>query len=484
MVERIGTAFSRVTVPAKEIDNLTGHVGEAVVFRHLQDAGVDTHLAAVSNQQGWDLSLDGHLVNVKTWGDVGSLSTHFGRNPDIAAIVPWDAAGIPSDALHFDPVTGDGLDSVRDALASGTGRMIVDSGLSHDAIHDQVHHAETLVAGGHETFQGHLPYVTMALSGFREFDLLLTGKTDFATAAKNAALDATGTGVGGVVGAKGGAVIGTMIWPGVGTVIGGIAGGIFGTMKGREFTGNIKQRPFKEAVASYESALSQFQSQARVHEAEASAEFNKARAAQELRLENRAREARQRVEETRHALDTWVIYDSRLQPDEACALIIQSLNELAQLSASIQSRYQKIAWWRKFLWPDVGTLAQQQALVFLRRIQRKLGGLHHMARKGQTVSRGQLMTLLGAVGVLQEQTVAGLEKIYAAQRERDRQARSLLGEALSGILGERQDAERQLSKKLESLRATIREAMRPALTNLNKRVECARMEGAKLGLSE
>jgi hypothetical protein len=93
------------------------------------------------------------------------------------------------------------------------------------------------------------------------------------------------------------------------------------------------------------------------------------------------------------------------------------------------------------------------------------------------------MALLGTIGVMQAQTVAGLERIYTAQRERDGQAQRLLGEALSGLLGVRQEAEGQLSKKLEELRATIREAMRPALTNLNTRVECVRLEGAKLGLS-
>ncbi len=421
---------------------------------------------------------------MKTYGDVSDLSGHFDRYPDTAVVVPGDAAGIPEHSLHFDPATSHGLDGVHDALASGShGVVIVDDALSGGAIHDHLQHAEALATHGETVVHGHLPYVTLALSGLREFDLLLTGKTDFATAAKHAALDATGTGVGGAVGAKSGAVLGTMLWPGVGTVIGGIAGGIFGAMKGREFTGDIKQRPFKEAVASYESALSQFQSQARVHEAEASAEFNKARAAQDLRLKKWAREAKQGVEQTKQALESWITYDSWLQPEEACGLIVQSLNELAQLSASIESRYQSIAWWRKFLWPDVGTLAQQQALVFLCRIQRKLGVMHRMARKGRTVNRGQLMALLGAVGVMQEQTVAALEKIYAAQRERDGQARSLLSKALSGILRERQDAEERLSKKLELLRMTIRKAMQPALTNLNKRVECARLEGAKLGLS-
>jgi tetratricopeptide (TPR) repeat protein len=460
-----------------------GGMGEAVLFRHLKDAGVDAQLALHPNNPSWDMLIEGHQVSVKTWTDVGNFSKLFHGRPDIPVVVPGDATGIPAHALHFDASTGDGMGAVHEALASHGDRLVlVDHSLSVEAIKGQVGQADTLITGGHGTFHGHLPIVTMALSGLREFDLLLTGKTDLATAAKNAALDVTGTGVGGAVGMKAGAGIGTIIWPGVGTVIGGLAGGIFGAMKGRGVTGDIKQRPFKEAVASYEDALSRFQADAEVYEAEASAEFNKAQIAQELQLRNQAHEARQRVEETKHALDTWVNYDSWLQPDEACEAITQSTNALMELRASIKCRYEAIPWWKKVLWPDVGTLAQQQALTFLRRIQRRLNDLSRMARKGGFVSRGQLMALLGAVGVMQEQAVADLEKIYAGQQERDEQARRLLSEALSAIVRQRLEAETQLKNKLEILRASIREAMQPALKNLNEQVERARLEGAKLGL--
>ncbi|MCU1329638.1 MAG: 3-5 exonuclease family protein [Bryobacterales bacterium] len=463
---------------------LVGSVGEAAVLRHLHEANVDSALAPHLNTPGWDLTWDGHEVNVKTYGDVSDLSGHFDRYPHTAVVVPGDAVGIPEHSMHFDPATGQGLDGVHHALTSGSqGVVIVDDALSSGEIHDHLQHAETLATHGETVVHGHLPYVTLALSGMREFDLLLTGKTDFATAAKNAALDATGTGVGGAVGAKSGAVLGTMLWPGVGTVIGGIAGGIFGAMKGRKFTGDIKQRPFKEAVASYELAVQQFQSQARVHEAQASAEFNKARAAENLRLKREAHGAKQSVEQTKQAIEAWITYESWLQPDEACALIVQSSSELAQLSASIHIRYHSARWWRKLLWPDIETLAEQEALVFLCRAQRKLRVLHRRARKGQAVSRGQLMALLGAVGVMQEQTGAALDKIYVAQREREEQARSSFSEALAPILRERSYAEARLSKTLEVLRATIREEMHPALSNVNQRVECARLEGAKLGLS-
>ena len=238
IAERIKAAFpfSSVDTSVPAMHSLVGSIGEETVLRHLHEAGVDSHLAPHLNTPGWDLTWNGndHLVNVKTWEDVSGLSSHFDRYSQIPAVVPIDASGIPEHALHFDPATGHGLDGVHDALASGSHNVVVvDDALSGGAIHDHLQHAENLVTHGDMVVHGHLPFITMALSGIREFDLLVSGKTDFTSAAKNAALDATGTGVGGLVGAKAGAGIGTIFWPGVGTVIGGIAGGIFGAMKGR-----------------------------------------------------------------------------------------------------------------------------------------------------------------------------------------------------------------------------------------------------------
>ena len=484
IAERIKAAFSSVNTHDLAHNPLVGSVGEAAVFRHLNEADVDTDLAPHLNTPRWDLTWNGYEVNVKTYADATNLSSHFDKHPGTAVVVPGDAIGIPEHGLHFDPATGDGLDGVHDALASGSyGVVIVDDALSGGAIHDHLQHAETLATHGETVLHGHLPLVTMALSGFREFDLLLTGKTDLATATRNVALDATGTGVGGAVGSKAGAILGTIICPGLGTALGGIAGAIFGAIKGRAFTGDIKQRPFKDAVAAYEAALAHFRLEASVHETEASSEFARSRAALELNLRTRALDAKQRVEQTKQAVDSWIVYESWLQPDEACDLIGQSSDELTRLCEAIQKRYEPTGWWRKVLWPDVATLAQQQALAFLLCIQKRLYELYRMARNGQAVNRGQLMTLLGAVGVLREEAAAGLGIIYAAQAVRNEQARSHFGKELTGILRERQEAEMQLKQTLECHRTKIQKAMLPALTNLNSRDKHLRLEGAKLGLS-
>lgn len=108
---------------------------------------------------------------------------------------------------------------------------------------------------------GHVPVVTIALSSFREFQLLSDDKTDYITSLKNIALDAVGAGGGAIVGAKGGAVIGGAIGGPIGALFGGIIGGIGGAIGGRAITNNIKTQPLKNAIAEYESQYSLMKSE-------------------------------------------------------------------------------------------------------------------------------------------------------------------------------------------------------------------------------
>ena len=106
---------------------------------------------------------------------------------------------------------------------------------------------------------GHVPVITIALSSFREFQLLSDDKTDYITSLKNIALDAAGAGCGAIVGAKAGAVAGGFFGP-IGAIAGGIIGGIGGAIGGRAVTNSIKTQPLKNAIAEYENKYSQMKS--------------------------------------------------------------------------------------------------------------------------------------------------------------------------------------------------------------------------------
>ncbi len=102
-------------------------------------------------------------------------------------------------------------------------------------------------------FTGHIPVITIAISSFREIQLLSSDKTDYITSLKNIVLDATGASVGGVAGAKAGALAGGFIGP-IGAVVGGIIGGIGGALAGRYATNKVKMIPLKNAIEAYKNS--------------------------------------------------------------------------------------------------------------------------------------------------------------------------------------------------------------------------------------
>lgn len=107
---------------------------------------------------------------------------------------------------------------------------------------------------------GHIPVVTIALSSFREFQLLSDDKTDYISAMKNIALDAVGAGAGAAAGAKVGAMVGSALGP-AGSVAGGILGGILGAITGRKVTNEVKKKALKNAIKAYETSYYQMKNE-------------------------------------------------------------------------------------------------------------------------------------------------------------------------------------------------------------------------------
>ena len=111
-------------------------------------------------------------------------------------------------------------------------------------------------------FSGHIPVMTIAISSFREYNLLIDKKTDAISSLKNIGLDAAGAGAGGLLGAKAGAIAGSLFGP-IGTLVGGIIGGIGGAMGGRAITNEIKRIPLKNAIEEYQSNAVQMRNETR-----------------------------------------------------------------------------------------------------------------------------------------------------------------------------------------------------------------------------
>lgn len=103
---------------------------------------------------------------------------------------------------------------------------------------------------------GHIPVVTIALSSFREFQLLSDDKTDYISAMKNIALDAAGAGAGAAAGAKVGAMVGSTLGP-----AGTVGGGIVGAITGRMVTNEVKKKALKNAIKAYETSYYQMKNE-------------------------------------------------------------------------------------------------------------------------------------------------------------------------------------------------------------------------------
>jgi hypothetical protein len=330
---------------------LKGHVAESVVREHLQAAGHSVEMAATSNNPAWDLSADGHLLNVKAWKDGGDAAVrHLGAHPSIGVILSGDAEHIPHHALHFEPSHGIDFDAADHAGAA----VFVDDALSHaEVAHDTANGLE--VASGH--VHVHIPWITMVLSGAREIKLLRSGHTDLLRATRNVAVDTGAIGLSGAAGAKAGAAFGTMIAPGVGTAVGAVIGGVGGAIWGRRAATKVRHAPLEDARSRYGSAMAAFESTraslARSAE-EAWTAFEQATAG-DLR-EKAARavsEARREVDVTASA----VARAATVSRPAALQLLADAERGLEAELAETEEKRGRLAAWRRFCWPSYESVA-------------------------------------------------------------------------------------------------------------------------------
>lgn len=245
------------SLPPEAVSKLMGHLAEPRVAENLENMGIQVEMPNLSNQEGYDLILNGeYFVNVKTVADASSLSSHFENYPNIPVIVPSDMNGIPEDAISFG--VDDSVDKVITALdLKKENLVLVDDNLVHA---EMLEHAENLSDGLLGSLDVGFPLITLAFSGFREFRLLSQQKTQLIISAKNVGLDLLGIGGGGWAGALAGIVAG-LIFPGIGNILGAMIGGVGGAFGGRFITDKIKNLPLKKTLKQYDDKLEQSKSE-------------------------------------------------------------------------------------------------------------------------------------------------------------------------------------------------------------------------------
>lgn len=214
------------------MERLEGYTAEQVAAAHLAAQGHVVQFPETPNQQGWDLLVDGHPVQVKNTMDPELIKQHLIENPDIPVIVNTEMGA------HF----------------AGNDHVIVDPDLSHAAIAEQVqdtiHGVDAL-----DAMSFHVPLVTLALSSLREGALWADGRIDAGTALKRVGTDVVAVGGGGAVGSKLGLLLGGLLGGPFVAAFLGIGGAIGGAMAGRAAANAIRLRPLNEAKEELNRAI-------------------------------------------------------------------------------------------------------------------------------------------------------------------------------------------------------------------------------------
>ena len=189
------------------ISNLQGYVAERVVAQHLEAAGHDVSFPDLSNQEGYDILVDGYPFQVKCLLDSGGVHEHLNRF-DYPVIVNSELA---DQVGHLDHV-------------------YVDTALHHDAIvdatRDAIHH-------GAELNDFEIPWISLAVSSMVPGYRLFRGETDFAGFTTAVATNTVSRTLFGFAGSKGAAIAGLALFGPAGAVVGGGVGAVLGSGVGR-----------------------------------------------------------------------------------------------------------------------------------------------------------------------------------------------------------------------------------------------------------
>lgn len=462
---------------------LKGRMAEHVLADRLTELGVDAVLAPDPNQEGWDLTIEGVKVNPKVYADASATAEHFDRFPDVPVILPGDAANLPADAMHFDSLTGEGFDSVREALAKGGEHLsLVDDTLSHADLGGQA--SEALGASGDPSavVDFHFPWAALALSGWREARLLRDGHTQLGTSVKNISLDAAGTGIGGFAGAKVGALAGSVFGP-LGAGIGAVVGAIGGAILGRMGTRHIKESNLRESRDRVYGAKASLREALRRENARIEARIEAQRRTEQTELDREARQARERVEQACEDLRKARDCARELKGDDAESLLMAAQRVLDCLAEELVRRRMARSWWRRQVWPDVSLLASERASEVVSVLALHLRAWRQTLAGGGRLSRAELYACLGQFGLVEKEVRVALATLEREDRVRVNAISTGVRQTIEGLLAARRAAIQRLHAVIEESLQSAQAALAPHISRVSGARSDVETEARKLGYS-
>ena len=469
------------------LNKVGGHIAEVEVADHFEKAGLDVEWPSASNQEGWDLLIDGNEVNVKNVADAEDLYNHFQDHPDIPAVIPADAENIPDGAVEFDPL--EGTEELMEAIASGQeeGLVIIDDALSQEDVLEQTADATDALLGdglieSGTGLDGGFPIITVAFSGWREIGLHSEGKTDWKTSTKNISLDTAGAGGGGFAGAKGGAAAGALLGGPLGATIGGVLGAIGGAMAGRKASNHVKRKPFREAEEAFENAQQELTKTAEEQEKRAQKKFAERREQEEEKLKEKSTEYSEKVGTMVQRARSQQVEIAAMGVSEARGLLNKALTEIAALKGRLVAT-QSTQWFqiRNRFFPTAHTLAISEAIEWTEKVEMKLRRKLDRLENEDVIDRAQISETLGQWGLCRERVLQSIAEVECMNTNAKVKIARRGKRLREDFLRVRTSAMERVGAYLVELREEMRAALKPKIQTVQTRQEKLAAEADKLG---
>ena len=447
------------------LSKIKGHIAESHVAEHFQEAGIEVNWPETSNQEGWDLLLNGNPIQVKLTNDANSLIEHFKTNPEIPVIIPSDADNIPETAFHFDP--SDNIDSLFDYLKENPENVvIVDSQLSNADLTESIEEGTDLLTGANDF---NLPLITAAFSVSREIKLLRNKDTDITSAFKNAGLDVAGVGMGMEAGSVAGGAIGSLIFPGPGTIIGIGIGAPIGAVLNRKITNKIKQIPLKNALKEYEKLVEQLKKESLKAEKKYKHKFNQNTENEQNNLNETAKEIKDVINKKIKNLRKSIV--DREKPSDS--LQYNLLKNIPDKITSIKKEL-KLSW-IEYFWPS------RKIIIYKRQMKNTKQYFTKQLKNNKFIDRIHLFQQFAEKGLCRRYILSEIKRIEEERKVHENNLANYITQKQDVLLKRRSECMKRLSVKVTEYAQQIRQELSPYITEIQHCQNLVKQEARKLG---
>ena len=437
------------------LNKIKGHAAESHVAEHFKEAGIEVDWPSDSNQEAWDLLINGNPIQVKLIKEANMLLEHF-KNTDIPVIVPYDADNIPKTAFHLNP--SENINSLFDYLKDNPeNAIIVDKKLSNIDLTENIEQGSDLASGA---LDFNFPFITLAFSSVREIKLLKSKDTDIISALKHAGLDIAGTGAGGTMGA----VTGSLILP----VIGTLFGFSIGALLGRKMTNKIKYKSLKQASKNYEKSIKKLEQESIQIEKKYRDKFNQDKEKEQNHLNRTAQKTKDIINKEVKKIREWIIDREKPNTD------LQD-NLLRNIPSAREFIKKRNLTWIEYFWPNKKTIA------YIKQIKELKNNIKEKLKNNKLTDRGVFLQKFSEKGLCRDYILCEIQRTEKEREKYENNLMALIKTRQKEILDQRYECMKRISIKVKEYALKIRDETAPYITEIKACQKGLKKEARKLG---